>query len=83
MTSESIPHIKRHQSHANVCPCSGKDEGCHKALNEDVVAHSEPLEALLALYAASWLDDDPSDTDELASAKRQGREAIDRAAKPN
>lgn len=45
--------------------------------------HSEPLAALMALKAASLLDDDPSDTDELASAKRQAREAIEQAPKPN
>lgn len=118
MTSLSMPHIKRHQEHANVCPCCGQDEetrskgtenygaevfeksscpACgenwrnewrlfatrHSASNEVVVKHSEPLAALMALKAASWLDDDPSDTDELASAKRQAREAIEQVPKPN
>lgn len=34
--------------------------------------------ALLALNSASWLDSDPSDTKELADAKRLAKSAIGR-----
>lgn len=35
-----------------------------------------PLEALKALHKSSWLEADPSDTDELAAAKTLARTAI-------
>lgn len=55
----------------------------HQTTNEVVLNESSPLSALLALQAASWLDDDPSDTDELAAAKQQARSTIDLAQRPN
>ena len=48
-----------------------------------VLSPSQPLAALHALSAASWLDADPSDSDELAAAKHQARESIEKANKPS
>lgn len=114
----AMPHIKRHQEHAFVCPCCGQDDetaskgthnygaevfesaSCpkcgqewqnewrlyatrHSNTNEVALVESQPLAALLALQSASWLEADPCDTEELASAKRQALEAIEKAQKPN
>lgn len=113
-----MPHIKRHQEHAFVCPCCGQAEetnsngtqnhgaevfesaSCpecgaewqnewrlyatrHKGTGVVSLVDSQPLAALLALQSASWLDVDPCDSDELASAKRQALEAIEKAQKPH
>lgn len=117
-TTVAMPHVRRHQEHAFVCPCCGHDEettsdgpqalgsevfesgscpACkatwrneyrlyatrHKGSDEVALAPSQPLAALKALEAASWLDVDPSDSDELAEAKAQAREAIAKALQPN
>lgn len=55
----------------------------HEGTNEVVLNENSPLAALLALNAASWLDEDLSDSTELAEAKLQARNAITLASKPN
>ena len=47
------------------------------------IVQTQPLAALMALDAMSWLDEDPCDTPELAAAKKQAREALAGAQKPN
>ncbi|OZB34665.1 MAG: hypothetical protein B7X51_01355 [Pseudomonas sp. 34-62-33] len=44
---------------------------------------TQALAALMALDAMSWLDEDPCDTPELAAAKKQARDALAGAQKPN
>lgn len=55
----------------------------HTETGEVALVESQPLAALLALQSSSWLDADPCDSDELASAKRQALEAIEKAQKPS
>lgn len=55
----------------------------HKASDEVVIVQTQPLAALMALNAMSWLDEDPCDTAELAAAKKQARETLAVAHKPN
>lgn len=55
----------------------------NQASDEVVLNANSPLAALLALKAASWLDEAPCDTDELAAAKQQARSAIELALRPN
>ena len=54
-----------------------------KGTDEVALRPSEPVAALMALAAASWLDADPSDTSELAEAKLRARNALEEASRPN
>ena len=55
----------------------------HQETAEVVLKPSQPLAALQALAAASWLESDPCDSDELALAKQQALEAIAQALRPS
>lgn len=55
----------------------------HDGTGEAVLNPSEPLAALHSLAAASWLEPDPCDSDELAAAKQQALKAIQAAAAPS
>lgn len=55
----------------------------HKESEEVAIVQTQPLAALMALDAMSWLDEDPCDTPELAAAKKQAREALAGAQNPN
>ncbi|MPQ69480.1 hypothetical protein [Pseudomonas sp. MWU12-2323] len=48
----------------------------HNETGDVVLNPSQPLAALQALAAASWLDEAPYDSDELTAAKRQARDAM-------